>query len=202
MDESVATEAMHPRGEVNLETIRIVIGRLIVRYGTGSWNAKFRDVDEETLQKDWFHALKDFPVASIDYGLENLPPDFLPNASQFRLICQRAPVRERAQPAIAAPKPDPVRLKQVFERMREITQSHRRPTMWIDLLQDRVAKGEHLNLYQQHCLDRAIENLSHRTHEVQITTEDSRRTEELKRSAAARVADYLRHHPELDPERA
>jgi hypothetical protein len=193
----IATESQHPPGQVNLETIRIVIARLVVRYGSGSWNAKFRDVEEEVLLKDWFHALQHFTPSALDYGLENLPADYLPNVSQFRLICQRAPERHQ-RPALPPPKPDPARLKAAFQRMHQVAKD-RSPTAWIGDLEARQAAGERLSAFQQQCLDRARDNLSHRTPDEKVSSEDSRRTDELKRAAAARVAGYLRDHPELQP---
>lgn len=197
MTQSTASESFHPIGAVNLETIRLVIARLVVRYGSGSWNAKYRDVDEEVLLKDWFHALQHFSPAALDYGLENLPADFLPNVSQFRLICQRAPERPK-RPALAPPRPDPQRLKAAFQRMHEVAKD-RSPNAWIGDLESRQAAGERLSAFQQQCLDNARANLSHRVEDVAVTSEDSRRTDELKRAAAARVAGYLRDHPELTP---
>jgi hypothetical protein len=195
MSESIATESLNPKGRINTETIRLVIARLVVRYGSASWSAKYREVDEEVLLKDWFHALQHFEPAALDYGLENLPADYLPNASQFRLICQRAPARER-RPSLPAPRPDPARLKRVFERMHEVAKD-RPPTAWIEDLEARRPEG--LSMFQEQCLANARANLAHQVEDVTVTSEDSRRTDELKRAQAARVAAYLREHPELQP---
>jgi hypothetical protein len=34
MSESIATESLNPKGRINTETIRLVIARLVVRYGS------------------------------------------------------------------------------------------------------------------------------------------------------------------------
>ncbi len=183
---------------VDLTTIEIIHARLFARYGS-SWKAKYAGIDPESVAKDWHHELGRMPSWAIDFALENLPPDFPPTAGQFRVICQRAPKPVERQPAkLAAPKPDPERLKKVFERMLEVAKG-RKPTQWIDDLQDRVARGETLGIAQRFCLDQAIANLAHRPEPVEVTSEDSRRTDELKRAQAARVAQYLRDHPELQP---
>lgn len=189
---SAATEIFHPPGRVNTETIRLIIARLVVRYGSGSWNAKYREVEEETLVKDWFHALAHFSLRDIDYALENLPPDYLPNASQFRLICQRAPAPP-GPPALDAPRPDPARLRAAFERMGKIAAT-RGPQAWIADLEARLRAGETLPIAHRAMLDRAQAALAHRGPDVPLTTEDARRTAELKAAAAARYAAYARGH--------
>jgi hypothetical protein len=198
MSESTATEAQHPTGPVNLTTIRIVHARLVARYGA-SWRNKWAGLEIEVVEKDWFHVLQRLPLWAIDYGLENLPTDHVPTAGQFAEVCRRSPPPVRSEPKrLDAPKPDPQRLKAAFQRMHAIAKG-RKPTAWIDDLQDRVARGEKLSTFQKQCLEQAIANLAHRVDEVEVTSEDSRRTDELKRAQAARVAAYLREHPELQP---
>lgn len=181
----------------DLTTIEIIHARLLARYGS-AWRAKWAGVDAEVVQKDWLHELTYQSAHAIDYALDNLPNDFPPTAGQFREICRRAPARKDESPRLQAPKPDPARLKAAFERMGKIA-AGRTPTAWIPDLEARQAAGEHLSIFQVQCLDNARANLSHRVDDVQITSEDSRRTDELKRAAAARVAGYLREHPELQP---
>jgi hypothetical protein len=178
-------------------TIDELVDRLLTRYGS-AWRAKWAGLDPAAVAADWHAVLGRLPRWAIEHGLENLP-EFVPTASQLREICVRAaPPRRPAQKRIDAPKPDPARLKAVFERMHQIAKG-RSPTAWIGDLQDRVARGEKLSIAQKQCLENAIANLSHRVDEVEVTSEDSRRTDELKRAQAARVAAYLREHPELQP---
>lgn len=189
MTDSTATESQHPSGAVNLETIRLIIARLIVRYGSGSWNAKYREVAEDVLLKDWLHALGHFTPTALDYGLENLPADFLPNASQFRLICQRAPARPDRTPKLDAPKPDPDRLKAAFARMGQIAKG-RSPTAWIDDLDERIRRGEHLPIATKKMLaDAKLALFGSSRQEREIAEAEAKAT-------AQRVEAYMRAHPE------
>lgn len=182
----------------DLTTIKLIHARLFARYGS-TWRSKYAGLDPETVEKDWLHELSYCSSHAINYALDNIPADFPPTAGQFRELCRRAPAQPESEPKrLNAPKPDPARLKAAFERMREITKG-RSPTAWIDDLEARRAGGERLSMFQEQCLANARENLSHRPEDVTITTEDSRRTDELKRAASARVEAYLRDHPELRP---
>lgn len=200
MADSIAAEVFHPPGEVNLTTIQVIHTRLVARYGS-SWKAKFAGVPIEIVEKDWFHELQRLPLWAIDFALDNLPADFPPTAGQFRVIASRSPPPEtpRRLPPPAEPRPDPDRLKAELGRLAKIVKA-RKPTDWIADLERDVANGYQLSIFQKHCLDRARENLVHRVDdEPDAPLEDSRRLDALKAAQSARVARYLRDHPELQP---
>lgn len=75
--------------------------------------ADARDVGMEAAIAAWQTELAGFTDDSvaIGYALENLDPNYPPNAKQFAELCRRSP--KPVVQRIEGPKPDPERLKQV-----------------------------------------------------------------------------------------
>lgn len=196
MAESTATESTHPTGPVTITTIQLVHARLFARYGS-AWRAKYAGLAVEVVEKDWFHELNRLPLWAIDFALDHLPDDFTPTAGQFRTICTRSPPPPPVRHAIEAPPPDPERVKTVLAGLRNIGRGVR-PTDWIARLE--AVPVRQRTIFQNQCLAEARANLAHRVDDVPATTpEDSRRLDAAKKAQAARVAQYLRDHPELNP---
>lgn len=94
--------------------VEALFSRLLVRYGA-AWRAKWAGVEPDAVKADWAHELRGMPGDAIRYALENLPPDHPPTVTQFRALCNRAPVAP--SPKLTAPPADPVRVKQAIDRM-------------------------------------------------------------------------------------
>lgn len=84
--------------------------KLSIRYGR-QFMARWDGIDEADVKADWAEVLGGFTARPdcIAYGLENLPADRPPTATQFRDLCRSKPEANQA-PQLPAPKPDPQRL--------------------------------------------------------------------------------------------
>lgn len=69
-----------------------IFARMLIRYGV-LWIRMWENVDPDELKADWADVLGRFSVESLQYGLDNLPTDKPPTASQFRAICNNMPAR-------------------------------------------------------------------------------------------------------------
>ena len=83
-----------------------LFGRLLVRYGA-SLSRAYEGTDMALVKADWAAVLSSFrehPEA-ISYALDNLPPTYPPNATEFRDICRRAPSTDLPALPLAAADP-------------------------------------------------------------------------------------------------
>ncbi len=126
------------------ELVRAVHMRLMVRYGS-KWSALYAGIDPSLVELDWEHQLRFVRKRSIEYALDNLPPDWPPNSAQFRLLCIDRP---DDNPALPAPtyKADVGRVARI---MAGVTRQRAAPTAWADALRVRQAAGERLTLAQR-----------------------------------------------------
>lgn len=92
------------------ETVEAIFGRMLVRYGS-VWTAKWSGVPMEAVKADWANELAGISREAIVYALGFLSLEYPPTATQFRLICGRAP--ERTLPALPAPARDPQKARAV-----------------------------------------------------------------------------------------
>lgn len=83
-----------------------LFGRLLVRYGA-SLSRVYEGADMALVKADWAAVLSSFrehPEA-ISYALDNLPPTYPPNATEFRDICRRMPSTDLPALPLAAADP-------------------------------------------------------------------------------------------------
>ncbi len=103
--------------------VETIFARLSTRYGA-AFLRQYEGADPEAVKADWADVLGGFDgnAEAIRYALENLPADKPPNAGQFRILCNGAPVKAAiaitsevmADPArvaelVASVKPAPAR---------------------------------------------------------------------------------------------
>lgn len=117
--------------------------KLSIRYGR-QFMARWDGIDEADVKADWacvlggFHARPD----CIAYGLENLPSDRPPTATQFRDLCRLKPEANQA-PQLPAPKPDPERLAAALAPLAGIKAKDavHNPRAWAHSLHTQIQAG-------------------------------------------------------------
>ena len=69
-----------------------IFGRMSAIYGN-DFARKWDGIDANLIRSEWTQTLGKFLTykPSMDYALENLPPDRPPSSLQFRKICQGGP---------------------------------------------------------------------------------------------------------------
>jgi len=69
-----------------------IFGRMNAIYGN-DFARKWEGIDANLIRSEWMQTLGKFLTykPSMDYALENLPPDRPPSSLQFRKICQGGP---------------------------------------------------------------------------------------------------------------
>lgn len=69
-----------------------IFGRMSAIYGN-DFARKWDGIDAKLIRSEWTQTLGKFLTykPSMDYALENLPPDRPPSSLQFRKICQGGP---------------------------------------------------------------------------------------------------------------
>ena len=140
-----------------------LFARLLVRYGT-MWTGMWRGIDEDAVKADWAGELRGLTGEALAYGLENLPPDRPPTATQFRAICL-ASRRDERQPALTdntRPRPNLERLRAELARLREAAATEHHPLEWVDRLLERQAGGEKMSAAQRDALKRMAHLLEQR----------------------------------------
>ncbi|CAN7408777.1 hypothetical protein LJR074_002587 [Acidovorax sp. LjRoot74] len=117
---------------------------LAVRYGR-RWLAMWAGLDMELVRADWRRVLRDYAAnpTAVMHALDNLP-EHVPTASDFRTLCASGP-----RPAWQ-PLPPPVTSAQGKAVMRELlarlqAPSETQPKAWVDVILDKVARGEHVS---------------------------------------------------------
>jgi hypothetical protein len=125
--------------------VEAVFAKLLLVYGTARMNATYRDQPIATVKAHWAHELHGVSPAGIAYGLQNLPPDNLPNVLQFKAACMRAP--ETTARRLPPPTPHPDRVKAVQARLEGLVQAMtgpRDPKAWAWRLHRAELGGERL----------------------------------------------------------
>lgn len=97
-----------------------IIRRLHTRYGT-SWTAKWASLPPEDVRDDWAAELEDLSYERVKYGLKHLPPDFPPNAGEFKAICMEMRAPEVPQPLrVEGPPATPIDRERVKKMLRDV----------------------------------------------------------------------------------
>lgn len=118
--------------------------KLSIRYGR-QFMARWDGIDEADVKADWacvlggFHARPD----CIAYGLQNLPSDRPPTATQFRDLCRAKPDSSQA-PQLQAPKPDPQRVAEALAPLASVraqAMQARHPREWARSLHQQIQAG-------------------------------------------------------------
>lgn len=117
--------------------------KLSIRYGR-QFMARWDGIDEADVKADWacvlggFHARPD----CIAYGLENLPSDRPPTATQFRDLCRAKPDSSQA-PQLQAPKLDPQRVAAAMAPLAEVKAKAgpHNPRAWAHSLHAQIQAG-------------------------------------------------------------
>lgn len=126
--------------------IEAVFAKLLLVYGSARLNATYRDQDIGLVKAHWAHELSGITPAGIAYGLQNLPPDSLPNVLQFKALCSRAPASP--QRALPAPTPHPDRVRAVqrdLDALMQAMKPGRDAKAWAWRLRERELGGDRLS---------------------------------------------------------
>lgn len=117
--------------------------KLSIRYGR-QFMARWDGIDEADVKADWAEVLGGFTACPdcIAYGLENLPADRPPTATQFRDLCRAKPESGQAL-QLPAPKPDPQRLAAAMATLADIKAkaAAHNPKAWAHSLHAQIQAG-------------------------------------------------------------
>lgn len=125
--------------------VDLIHTRLLVRYAA-KWIALYQAVDPADVKADWANELEGVPEYAIRYALDNLSPDFPPNAAQFKSICIRRP--DPIARRLPGPKADPERVGQALATARAKL-ARRGPLQWAYDLQESEKRGEPVTAAQR-----------------------------------------------------
>jgi hypothetical protein len=120
--------------------VDLIHTRLLVRYAA-KWINLYQSVDPADVKADWANELEGIPEYAIRYALENLSPDFPPNAAQFKAICIRRP--DPDMPRLPGPRANPQRVAQAIAQAKAAL-AKRKPLQWAYEMQERESNGERL----------------------------------------------------------
>lgn len=91
-----------------------LFAKLGTRYGV-AFTRQYADADPAMVKADWAEVLSGLSGDSIAYGLQHIPVDRPPNATQFRALCIAKPASD--QPRLEAPKASPDRVRAALDRL-------------------------------------------------------------------------------------
>jgi hypothetical protein len=136
-----------------------VFSKLTVRYGA-KWLGQWEGVPLQAVRVDWSQVLDGLQArdgAALLYGLQYLPDDFPPTATEFRKLCNRCP---DPTPQLPAPEVDRDKAAQVVAKLREIRDAPKQPprALW-DRLKARLDNGERLPLLEREMVEEALRKL-------------------------------------------
>lgn len=163
--------------------------RLLARYGT-RWTALYAGVPPEAVKADWADVLDGVQPQQIRRALGNLPPDYVPNAAQFRALALSGPppMAEQTRLHYERPPADRARLVAMLSRIGEL-QAKRGPKSWAYDLRERERQGEDLSEWQRAAWRRALNAQGD-----DGVPPDIARTARLKDESLNRAADYAEQH--------
>lgn len=92
-----------------------VFARILIRYGA-VWMRMWEGIDEGAVKADWARELDAMPDFRLAYALDHLPADRPPGVAAFRALCMAAPAHVQAR--LPAPKPDPVAVRDITDRVK------------------------------------------------------------------------------------
>lgn len=150
-------------------TIDALFSRLTMAYGT-RFREQWAGQSPEAVKRLWRHELRSMPAHRIRWALNHLPPDFPPNAMQFRSLCAKAPSRDDGVPQLTqrwAP-PDPSMLSRM-QALADPSRLHHDPLAWAVRLRDRERSGEHLTALQREAWREALRYDEERGNPVEST---------------------------------
>jgi hypothetical protein len=127
------------------DTVEAVFAKLLLVYGASRVDATYRGQNIGQVKAHWAHELSGVSPAGIAYGLQNLPPDNVPNVLQFKAACMRVP--ETSARRLPPPTPHPERVRAVQARLEGLTQAMvgpRDPKAWAWRLYRAELGGERL----------------------------------------------------------
>lgn len=125
--------------------------RLAVRYGArwfALW-AGYSDDDMLVVRQDWAHVLTGQSDAAIQWALDNVPGDYVPNATQFVELCRRMPVRQQGRLDYTPLERDPERSRALMEQAHKALAAKPDPLQGYRELRQREASGERLTEFQR-----------------------------------------------------
>jgi hypothetical protein len=150
----------------NSEWVDAIFARLALAYGQ-RFMAQYAGLQAEHVKADWANTLDGITSRGVRHAYDHLPPDFPPNALQFRKLCRDAHTPDR--PALAAPggKATPADIARL-QRAATVLRAPRDPRAWIALLLARQADGERLSRCQLDMLRASLGGTTdHRASSVQ-----------------------------------
>lgn len=134
---------------VNTRWIEAIHAKLTLAYGP-RFKDQYTGLDQDAVIQSWAEMLRWTRAEGIRYALEHLPPDFPPNAMQFKALCKGAPNPERLA-ALTGPgggKPSEANAKRLAAVLAGLKGMGSDPKAWAYRLRDRDAAGERLTPFQ------------------------------------------------------
>lgn len=127
---------MYPRRPLSDALVGIIMAKLSLTYGKRFTNAY--DLTPEQVRDHWASELAGISDAGIQYALEHLPPDYVPNVLQVRMLaCQRPSEDTRRLPPPAASEEMKRQCLEVLAGLREqFVNGHKRqdPLAWAECI--------------------------------------------------------------------
>lgn len=133
---------------LDAQWLDMVLGRLMLAFPN-----RFppRGTPTDLTRAEWSRELSGLSAEELKHGMANLPADYPPNATQFRVICQSRP-KPQAPPEPAAafvPDPDKVATAKTMVTQFDAKKGPADPLRWARNLRKREANGDHLTLWQK-----------------------------------------------------
>jgi hypothetical protein len=171
------------------EWIEHLLAKLVATYGVRFF-AQYGDTPPELVRAVWAEGLDGFTSGDLAHALKHLPPDFPVNVLQFAKLCRERPRSAAPAPALPTVKASPERVQAA---MNAVTRDRLPldPRAWINALQARADRGEHLSIAQRNALDNARTRIPHTS---------QARTQEASIGAGYSPVPLPTLHPALHPE--
>lgn len=135
--------------------------RLAIRYAdkwTRMWE-QFKPEEMAVVRQDWANMLSSCTTAGLLYALDNLPPDWPPNAGEFLEIVKRKPVANTAQQQLTGPQLSAEQIRENLDRLnaaRKVFMERKPNAEWVETLLERERNGERLTFTQREMLRDAL----------------------------------------------
>ena len=135
-----------------------ILARLAVRYGS-RWSALWQGVDPCLVRADWADQLDGMSPDGIKYALANLPPDFPPTVTAFRMLGNRRP--DPVVLSLPPPPSSPDAARKIAAAVRTMS-GKPTPAEYMAGLWARLDAGEPMSAAMRDFLSRAERSYSHK----------------------------------------
>ena len=172
------------------DLVDAIFAKMMVRYGA-SWTSKWDGVPIHAVKRDWANELEGLSRAQLEYGMNNLPPDYPPTVLGLREVCIDAPEPEFKQ--LPSPPRDAKKAAALAAAAKALTigRDQSSPKEWAWRLKAREEAGEKLTPTQR-AMYRAVTDGESR--DGAMSESDLTRTAALKAASSAQAKSYAKTH--------